>query len=120
MIEDLKSKEDLARFIEETVRDLPLNAIKGLPAKLAAIGKLQILDFGTVDLEFPAGGGFSSEVEVEHQLGDVPVVILPVGADRVVEAGYHSKDADSFVIWGWSDYEALAEGSYEVSWVAMR
>lgn len=68
-IEDLKTKQDLERFITETVEQLPLNAIQGLPSELAMTLKA---DIAQVEVTIPEGQMVSAEVVVNHNLGSVP------------------------------------------------
>jgi hypothetical protein len=68
-IEDLKTKEDLARFIEETVQGLPMNTVKGLANALALTLRA---DVQQVEVTIPEGAKLSAPIKVSHELGTVP------------------------------------------------
>jgi hypothetical protein len=68
-IEDLKTKQDLERFIGEVVEQLPMNSINGLPNALALTLKAEIDD---VAVSIPEGARESAPVKVPHGLGMVP------------------------------------------------
>lgn len=84
-IEDLKTKEDLSRFIVETFEQQPLNTIRGLPNELAITLRAEV---DQLEVTIPEGQKVSAPVLVPHALGVAPRHISFVIADESGENTY--------------------------------
>lgn len=122
-IEDLKSKQDLARFIEETLGDLPMNAIKGLPNELALTLRA---DVDRLRVIIPEGAKATGPIVVPHGLGAVPrAITLLIVEDASGENTYGfrelGRNGENFTF---EMNSAIAAGvggiEKEVEWMVLR